>query len=463
MIKLPSLGIFLCLLTFEVSRSFYHHKFYRRSKIEANIGDIGQNVLKRMKKSEKAIGNIFHGAKKFASASALAVTFLARPGSYSPSKASTKSINFVEREMMERREDYNPTKIGNPIYAGTSFIRDAVRSVGPSVVRVDCDREIPPILGLFNDNYREGDTMKVGGSGFVISSDGFILTNAHVVDQAKRITVALSNGRVYKCRTVSSDELTDLALLKADIGSESLPPAVLGDSSQLHSGDWVIAVGNPAGLDFTVTLGIVSNPKRSAAEVGAPHMKGVFIQTDAALNQGNSGGPLVNEYGQVIGINTMVRSNTEAIGFAIPINRAKRIYDILKQGKKPSHAYFGVEVVSSSPDYAKIHNEDPNAQRLAEIHGALVVRVVPGSPAALSGLRKYDIITAVNGFAIPNSEEATSQLDLCIPGQYAKLTVARGETANEVQLEVSPQDLMSLIEDKRKRMQQVTGIKPGNF
>jgi S1-C subfamily serine protease len=186
------------------------------------------------------------------------------------------------------------------------------------------------------------------------------------------------------------------------------------------SGDWVIAVGCPVGLDFTVTLGIVSNPKRSAFEVGAPHMKGAFIQTDAALNQGNSGGPLVNQYGEVVGINTMVRTNTEAIGFAIPINKALSSYNILKEGKKPSHSYFGLEVMTLSPDWARIHNDDPNVHRLPELHGALVVRgtfhpsqisrlfltlplpriVVPGSPAAVCGLRKHDIILGSSSLTI---------------------------------------------------------------
>eukprot|EP01042_Synura_sphagnicola_P001013 gene1013-1143_t len=311
---------------------------------------------------------------------------------------------------------------------------------------------------------REGEVVKVGGSGFIVSSDGYILTNAHVIDQAKKITVSLSNGRAYKSNVVAFDELTDLALLKAEVGpSESLPPAPLGDSSILHSGDWVLAVGNPVGLDFTVTLGIVSSPKRSAFEVGAaPTMKGVFIQTDAALNSGNSGGPLVNELGQVVGINTMVRSNTEAIGFAIPINNAKRIYEILKQGVKPTHAFFGIEVTSITPDFARIHNEDPNAIRLPEINGALIVKVVPGSPAAIAGLRKHDVIINVNGEQIKNAADAESGLDMCVPGQQAKLTVSRGELAKAVEVNANPLNLLTLIEEKRKKFQSMIVIKPGD-
>ena len=165
--------------------------------------------------------------------------------------------------------------------AGSSFVRDAVRSVGPSVARIDCEKEISPLLAMFSENFKEGDSIKVSGSGIVVSSDGYLLTNAHVVDGSKRIIITLASGRSYKATLVSSDELTDLAVIKADVGGETLSKAPIGDSSALVSGDWVIAVGCPVGLDFTVTLGVVSNPKRSASEVGAPHMRGSFIQTDA--------------------------------------------------------------------------------------------------------------------------------------------------------------------------------------
>lgn len=339
------------------------------------------------------------------------------------------------------------TKLANTNQVGSSFVRDSVKAVGPSVVRIDCEREVPQMMGLFTDI----DTVKVSGSGFVCADDGYMLTNAHVVEGSRKITVSLSSGRTYKAEIIAFDELTDLALLKADTGKDRLPVAPMGDSSSLTSGDWVIAVGCPVGLDFTVTLGIVSNPKRSAFEVGAPHMKGAFIQTDAALNQGNSGGPLVNEDGKVVGINTMVRTNTEAIGFAIPINRAQQISKVLKQGKKPSHAYFGLEAMSLTPDFAKIHNDDPNVQRLPTVHGALVVRVVPGSPAAMAGMRKNDIVRSVNGVRITSADDADASLDCCLPGSKASIKVARGENGQEVELYPVPQNLLSVIEDRRRR------------
>jgi S1-C subfamily serine protease len=187
---------------------------------------------------------------------------------------------------------------------------------------------------------------------------------------------------------------------------------------------------------------------------------GSYIQTDAALNSGNSGGPLVNDLGEVVGINTMVRTNTEAIGFSIPINRANQIYEVLKTGKKPTHAYFGMEVVSLTPDFAKIHNEDPNAQRLPEVHGALVLRVVPGSPADTSGVRKNDIIISVNGQSVLNSDDADVSLDNCRPGKGSIVQVARGETGRRIDLEAMPQDLHVLLEEQKRKQQSMIVIKP---
>lgn len=258
-----------------------------------------------------------------------------------------------------------------------SFVRDAVRAVGPSVVRIDCEREIPSLQAMLAPGNRPGremtETVKVSGSGFIVSRDGYILTNAHVVENAKSTVISLANGRSYKAEVVGSDILTDLAVCRISANND-LKVAMLGDSSALSSGDWCIAVGCPVGLDFSCSLGIVSSPLRSASEVGTNLLKGNYIQTTAALNSGNSGGPLVNDLGEVVGINTMVRVNSEAIGFAIPINRAMEIYDILKLGKVVPHAYFGMEIHSLTPDFSSINNEDPNAVRLPEIHGVFVVR-----------------------------------------------------------------------------------------
>eukprot|EP01039_Chlorochromonas_danica_P007899 gene7899-8714_t len=352
----------------------------------------------------------------------------------------------------------------SPLGQKSHFVRNAVQAVGQSVVRIDCEREVSQLMSLFSDHFREGEVIRVAGTGIVASSDGYILTNAHVVEQAKKLTITFSNGRSFKAELVASDEFTDLAVIRADLSKEKdfqLQKAPMGDSGSLQAGDWVIAVGCPVGLDFTVTLGVVSSPKRSALEVGAPYLKGSYIQTDAALNSGNSGGPLVNDAGEVVGINTMVRTNSEAIGFAIPINRARSIYEVLRTGKKPSHAYFGVEISSLTPDNARINNEDPNAARLPEAHGALITKVIPGSPADSFGLRKHDVIVEVNGEVIRGVDEAETWLDQCKPGRGSLIKVLRGENAAVVHLEPVPQDLHTLMEERKKQQQSVFVIKPG--
>ena len=175
--------------------------------------------------------------------------------------------------------------------------------------------------------------------------------------------VLLTDGRRYKATVCGSDEMLDLAVLLIDRPADSkeredpLPVAVLGDSSALSVGSWVIAIGNPAGLDNTVTIGIVSSLSRSSEAVGIPNTKVNFIQTDAAINPGNSGGPLCNSLGEVIGINTCIRANSEGIGFAIPVNKAKDIMGRLAVGERIRHAFIGVRMGSVTPDLARQHNE----------------------------------------------------------------------------------------------------------
>ncbi len=167
-----------------------------------------------------------------------------------------------------------------------------------------------------------------------------LLTNAHVVDDADKVTVRLRDGRTFRGEVLGVDEPSDLAVVK--IQGDNLPVATLGDSSQVQVGDWAIAVGNPLGLDNTVTLGIISTLKRSRVQVGIPDKRLDFIQTDTAINPGNSGGPLLNDRGEVIGINTAIRADAEGIGFAIPIDKAKAIKDRLARGESIPHPYIGV-------------------------------------------------------------------------------------------------------------------------
>ncbi|MDJ0508527.1 MAG: HhoA/HhoB/HtrA family serine endopeptidase [Crocosphaera sp.] len=290
-----------------------------------------------------------------------------------------------------------------------SFVASAVARTGPAVVRLDTEavvtRQIDPFFDdpffrdFFGQQMRPPQQQRITGqgSGFIVDRSGIILTNAHVVNKADKVTVTLKDGRTFDGEVRGADEVTDLAVVAINPQGSSLPVAPLGDSNTLQVGDWAIAVGNPVGLDNTVTLGIISTIGRSAAKVGIPDKRLDFIQTDAAINPGNSGGPLLNGNGEVIGINTAIRPDAMGIGFAIPINKAKALEKILASGQKVPHPYIGVQMVNLTPEVAQENNRNPNSPILVpEVEGILVVQVVPNSPAAKARLRRGDVIVAVN-------------------------------------------------------------------
>lgn len=326
-----------------------------------------------------------------------------------------------------------------------SFVAEAVEQVGPAVVRIDTERTVTrnpdpffndPFFRRFfgEDAFPRGpleERLRGQGSGFIISSDGIVLTNAHVVDRADRVTVRLKDGRQFEGEVRGADEVTDLAVVK--INASNLPIAPMGDSDQVQVGDWAIAVGNPLGLDNTVTLGIVSTLNRPSSLVGIPDKRVEFIQTDAAINPGNSGGPLLNAQGEVIGINTAIRANAMGIGFAIPINQAKDITARLARGEQIAHPYLGVQIATLTPELAKENNDDPNATViLPEVNGVLIVGIVPNSPAAQGGLRRGDVITLIDGRAVTSAEQLQDLVERSQLGQTLRLTVRRGDRTQQV-------------------------------
>jgi S1-C subfamily serine protease len=232
--------------------------------------------------------------------------------------------------------------------------------------------------------------------------------------------------------------------VKVDPGRDVLPVAPLGDSDQVIVGDWAIAVGNPLGLDNTVTLGIVSTLKRSSATVGIPNKRLDFIQTDAAINPGNSGGPLLNAQGEVIGINTAIRADAMGIGFAIPINKAKEIKDRLARGERIAHPYLGVQIATLTPDIAKRNNEDPNAGiEIPEVTGVLIVRVMPNTPAAEAGLRRGDVILEIDGKLVTTADQLQAQVDRANVNQTLRITIRRGNSQQQINVktaELEPAD-----------------------
>lgn len=334
-----------------------------------------------------------------------------------------------------------------------SFVSLAVQKVGDAVVRIDTERTVAQRLDPFMDDpfFRRffGDdfsqtipqerVLKGQGSGFIIDSNGIILTNAHVVNQADKVTVNLKDGRTLQGKVLGVDTVTDLGVVK--VNEKNLPVAMVGDSSQVQVGDWAIAVGNPLGLDNTVTLGIVSTLNRSSAQVGIPDKRLDFIQTDAAINPGNSGGPLLNANGEVIGINTAIRADATGIGFAIPINTAKNIYPKLERGENISHPYLGVRMVTLTPEMAEENNKNPNSTlQLPRTNAVLVVQVLPNSPAASAGIRRGDVITEIEGQKITTADQLQQFVENSQIGQSLRVKLQRN--GQMLTINVRPQQLV---------------------
>jgi serine protease Do len=266
------------------------------------------------------------------------------------------------------------------------------------------------------------------GSGFIINDEGYVLTNNHVVKDATDIKVRLSDGREMEARIVGRDASTDVALIKLQKVDGRLPTVALGDSDALEQGDFVVAIGSPLGFRESVTLGIISAKDRQLT--GSPFDD--FLQTDAAINQGNSGGPLFNLRGEVIGINTAIISPQigSGIGFAVPINLAKQLIPQLLKGKV-SRGYLGVSVSELNPDLNEGFGLKPDQK------GALVQAVVPKAPAAKAGIQPGDVVVAVNGKPVESSSQLTRTVSAIAPGGKATLTVLRGHEKKDITVTVS--------------------------
>jgi serine protease Do len=263
------------------------------------------------------------------------------------------------------------------------------------------------------------------GSGVIISPDGYIVTNNHVVNGAVDVNVTMSDRRILPAKVVGTDPLTDLAVIK--VNATDLPSVPWGDSTQLHPGQTVLAFGNPFGLRFTVTRGIVSALNRPNPSASDRRKPGQFIQTDAAINPGNSGGPLVNAHGEVIGINTFLISSNgsfSGMGFAIPTQIVRPTVENLIKFGKVSHGYMGIGISDVTPENSKFFD-------LKKSEGALVTQVEPNSPGAKAGLKTGDVITQLDGKAVNDAGELQVEVGQKRPGATIKLEVIReGKTVN---------------------------------
>ncbi|MGD1948271.1 MAG: HhoA/HhoB/HtrA family serine endopeptidase [Leptolyngbyaceae cyanobacterium] len=336
----------------------------------------------------------------------------------------------------------SPQPNSYPPIDNPNFIANAAEQVGPAVVRIDASRSVraasepfehPLFRRFFTDELpiepELPERLEQGtGSGFILSSDGQVMTNAHVVEGAKTVNVTLNDGRTFQGEVIGTDPVTDVAIVQID--GENLPTAPLGSTENLAAGQWAIAIGNPLGLDNTVTAGIISALGRTSSQVGISDKRVQFIQTDAAINPGNSGGPLLNSQGEVIGMNTAIRAGAQGLGFAIPIETAKRIGDQLFEDGEVQHPYLGIQMVNLNPDMRQRINQDEDMGFTIEADsGVMVIRVMEDTPAAAAGIQRGDVISKVNEVEVATATDVQAQVEASSIGKSLKVEIDRkGET-----------------------------------
>lgn len=337
-----------------------------------------------------------------------------------------------------------------PTAEDTNFVVAVVQKVEPAVVEINTSRTVRRRAPAeFNDPFFRrffGDarpirpaerTVRGVGSGFVINPNGQILTNAHVVNKADTVSVTFPDGRSLEGKVLGEDTVTDIAVVQ--VPANNLPTVELGSMEQVQVGQWAIAIGNPLGLQKTVTVGVVSATDRSASDIGVSDKRIGFIQTDAAINPGNSGGPLLNARGQVIGVNTAIIGGAQGLGFAIPIDTAQRIAQQLIATGRVEHPYLGIQMVPLTPEVKQEINNNPNIDiRVEADQGILVVRVISNSPADQAGLRPGDVIQAINNQPITTSDQIQQLIEKSGVGSTLQVQVQRGGQPFTVAVQPAP-------------------------
>lgn len=324
-----------------------------------------------------------------------------------------------------------------PLPTGSTF-SDIAERLNPVVVNIEASargrraraaedvQRLPELPEPPDRRRRSGETPRRGtGTGFLIDEQGHILTNHHVIEGAERLTVKLADGRSLRAGVVGSDPDTDIALIKVDAPGR-LPAATLGDSDTLRVGEWVVAIGNPLAYEHTVTVGVVSFIGRKLFDSSLDN----YIQTDASISFGNSGGPLINTRGEIIGINAAVSRQNNNIGFAIPINQARAILPQLKSQGRVSRGYIGVALRDVDPDLQE-------SLKLSRSDGALVQDVTAGSPGARAGIKPYDLIVAVDEKAIVGNDALIREIAERQPGSSARIALWRDGRPMELTLKLA--------------------------
>ena len=319
-------------------------------------------------------------------------------------------------------------------------VKKIAKELSPAVVNIDVESMVAQSFGgfgglendplfrrFFGEEFRRFSRsvpMKGRGSGFIVSNEGLILTNNHVVDGTNKITVTLSSGKVYDAKIIGKDPTFDLAIIKID-GEEDFPVIEMGDSDAIEVGDWVVAIGNPYGLEHTVTVGVISAKNRSI-QARNLNFDG-FLQTDAAINPGNSGGPLIGLDGKVVGINTAILPYAQGLGFAIPVNMAKQIMSDLVEFGSVKRGYLGVSVQN-------LNNEFKEAFELDTDEGVVIGDVLAGEAAEKAGMRRGDVVTHINGEKVRNVSAFVNKIRSFSPDTKVKLSVIREKKPVEIEV-----------------------------
>ncbi len=368
--------------------------------------------------------------------SILLVTALLSAAALGGCKGKSEAPLFLESNRKGGEAEAPVKDVPTDILSTQKAFSNVSKKVTPSVVNISTvsrKKFVQPFFEtnpLFEEFFGAPQTRrsKSLGSGFLISKDGYIVTNDHVVRDAESIQVKLSNDKIYDAKVVGGDQKTDIAVIK--ITASDLPTAVLGDSDKLEVGQWAIAIGNPFGLDRTMTVGVISATGRS--NMGIETYEN-FIQTDASINPGNSGGPLLNVYGEVVGINTAIVAAGQGIGFAIPVNMAKPIFSQLIQKGSVSRGYMGVTIQPVTEELAQSFG-------LKQAKGALVNDIIKGGPADKAGIRQGDVITALNGNEVKDPSHLQRLVAEAGVGKTAKISIFRDGKALELSITLASAD-----------------------
>ena len=328
-----------------------------------------------------------------------------------------------------------------------NYVSEVVKQAGDSVVRIDASRKVSTNApAMFNDpffrqffgsqmpDFPQEQIQRGMGSGFVVSSDGLIITNAHVVEGSEEVEITLKDGRTFKGEVMGTDPMTDVGVIKID--AENLPAVKIADSDSLQPGEYAIAIGNPLGLDNTVTTGIVSATGRSSAQVGVGDKRINFIQTDAAINPGNSGGPLLNAKGEVIGVNTAIIQGAQGLGFAIPINQARDVADQLVAKGKVDHPYLGIQMAAITPEFQERLKTSGEKSMITEKEGVVIMDIVENSPAQKAGLKVGDTIKKIDGELVSQPDEIQQLVQKTKVGDELPIQLVRDGKKVDLKIEV---------------------------